>query len=398
MMSEIFSWMLFVMTTGFIFYWLLSFVFLKLGFYFNVGDLAVEFFRIWLKPLFLINLLWFLIIEIVFSLVYWTSFALLKIIPFLTPAILFVNSLHSENPGSMSWLFYSLIIFCVVMTPYFFLQFKLSFYFKRTIFTKIASSLNAKNSKFFGQSANIVLEQNLYTQLAAKDQEIMEWVEKSLQDFSSSKGNEDKRFSIKMTGTDHMSWEINNINAHFFEGLIEFHGIEKFYDRHGKTQYKLVLNKKLFDGIVIFVENILKDSWSPTIFETEQIFADNEPKNRKIHNSSFFTKLYSNLVFKSMASKTGAAYDDTNLQQYVVPEILKIKTNSLFQYIICDNQNLYMLVHTDLENTAFDLNMNIPVKNSIEYFEHDLELVKNAIGEIELILKVIEEKVYFFNN
>jgi hypothetical protein len=398
MMSEIFSWMLFVMTTGFIFYWLLSFVFLKLGFYFNVGDLAVEFFRIWLKPLFLINLLWFLIIEIVFSLVYWTSFALLKIIPFLTPAILFVNSLHSENPGSMSWLFYSLVIFCVVMTPYFFLQFKLSFYFKRTIFTKLASSLNAKNSKFLGQSANIVLDQNLYTRLAAKDQKIMEWVEKSLQDFSSSKGNEDKRFSIKMTGTDHMSWEINNINAHFFEGLIEFHGIEKFYDRHGKTQYKLVLNKKLFDGIVIFVENILKDSWSPTIFETEQIFADNEPKNRKIHNSSFFTKLYSNLVFKSMASKTGAAYDDTNLQQYVLPEILKIKTNSLFQYIICDNQNLYMLVHTDLENTAFDLNMNIPVKNSIEYFEHDLELVKNAIGEIELILKVIEEKEYFFNN
>jgi len=398
MMSEIFSWMLFVMTTGFIFYWLLSFFFFKLGFYFNVGDLAVEFFRIWLKPLFLINLLWFLIIEIVFSLVYWTSFALLKIIPFLTPAILFVNSLHSENPGSMSWLFYSLVIFCVVMTPYFFLQFKLSFYFKRTIFTKLASSLNAKNSKFFGQSANIVLDQNLYTRLAAKDQKIMEWVEKSLQDFSSAKGNEDKRFSIKMTGTDHMSWEINNINAHFFEGLIEFHGIEKFYDRHGKTQYKLVLNKKLFDGIVIFVENILKDSWSPAIFETEQIFADNEPKNRKIHNSSFFTKLYSNLVFKSMASKTGAAYDDTNLQQYVVPEILKIKTNSLFQYIICDNQNLYMLVHTDLENTAFDLNMNIPVKNSIEYFEHDLELVKNAIGEIELILKVIEEKEYFFNN
>jgi hypothetical protein len=398
MMSEIFSWMLFVMTTGFIFYWLLSFVFLKLGFYFNVGALAVEFFRIWLKPLFLINLLWFLIIEIVFSLVYWTSFALLKIIPFLTPAILFVNSLHSENPGSMSWLFYSLVIFCVVMTPYFFLQFKLSFYFKRTIFTKLASSLNAKNSKFLGQSANIVLDQNLYTRLAAKDQKIMEWVEKSLQDFSSSKENEDKRFSIKMTGTDHMSWEINNINAHFFEGLIEFHGIEKFYDRHGKTQYKLVLNKKLFDGIVIFVENILKDSWSPAIFETEQIFADNEPKNRKIHNSSFFTKLYSNLVFKSMASKTGAAYDDTNLQQYVLPEILKIKTNSLFQYIICDNQNLYMLVHTDLENTAFDLNMNIPVKNSIEYFEHDLELVKNAIGEIELILKVIEEKEYFFNN
>jgi hypothetical protein len=398
MMSEIFSWMLFVMTTGFIFYWLLSFVFLKLGFYFNVGALAVEFFRIWLKPLFLINLLWFLIIEIVFSLVYWTSFALLKIIPFLTPAILFVNSLHSENPGSMSWLFYSLVIFCVVMTPYFFLQFKLSFYFKRTIFTKLASSLNAKNSKFLGQSANIVLDQNLYTRLAAKDQKIMEWVEKSLQDFSSSKENEDKRFSIKMTGTDHMSWEINNINAHFFEGLIEFHGIEKFYDRHGKTQYKLVLNKKLFDGIVIFVENILKDSWSPAIFETEQIFADNEPKNRKIHNSSFFTKLYSNLVFKSMASKTGAAYDDTNLQQYVVPEILKIKTNSLFQYIICDNQNLYMLVHTDLENTAFDLNMNIPVKNSIEFFEHDLELVKNAIGEIELILKVIEEKEYFFNN
>ncbi|MFN9960431.1 MAG: hypothetical protein ACK55I_45690, partial [bacterium] len=101
-------------------------------------------FRLWLKPLFVINFSWFVVIEIVFSLVYWTTFVLLKILPFVTPAVLFVNGLHSNDPDIISWLFYSIIIYFIVMIPYFFLQYKLSFHFKKTIFTKLASSINAR--------------------------------------------------------------------------------------------------------------------------------------------------------------------------------------------------------------------------------------------------------------
>ena len=98
-------------------YWLISYCFLKLGSYFKVGTAGIEFFRLWLKPLFIINFSWFVVIEIIFSLVYWTTFVLLTILPFVKPAVLFVNGLHSNDPGIISWLIYSIIIFCIVMTP-----------------------------------------------------------------------------------------------------------------------------------------------------------------------------------------------------------------------------------------------------------------------------------------
>jgi len=63
----------------------------------------------------------------------------------------------------------------------------------------------------------------------------------------------------------------------------------------------------------------------------------------------------------------------------------------LFQYIVCDKKNLYLFIHTDLENTAFDLNMNIPVKNSLELFKQDLTIVHSAIGEIQLVMKFLED-------
>ncbi len=390
-MAEIISWTLVIMTGVFVSYWLITYLFLKLGFYFNVGFGTIEFFRIFLKPLFLINFSWFLLIEIVFSLVYWTSFLLLKIIPFLSPIFLFVNGFHAQEPAFFTWLFYSLIIYCLVMAPYFLLQYKLSYYFKRTIFTKLSSSLNAQKSNFIGQSGGVAIDQNVLTQIVAKEQNLKDWVTQSLQDFSTSKGNEDKRFSIQMTSTDHMSWEMNKIKANFFEAFIKFEGDEKYTVEDGVPKYKTTLSKELFDGIVIFVENAFEDTWKPTVFEAERLFNEKEKKNRTIHKQNFFIRLYDQLVFKTMATKKLAAYDNTTLQQYITPEILNVKTDSLFQYIVCDKKNLYLFIHTDLENTAFDLNMNIPVKTSMELFKQDLSLVHSAIGEIQIILKFLEE-------
>jgi hypothetical protein len=130
-MSELLSWIIFIMTFGFICYWLISYIFLKIGFYFRVGTGGIEFLRLWLKPLFIFNFSWFVVIEIVFSMVYWTTFVLLKILPIVTPAVLIVNRSHSNDPGFFPWLVYSLIIFCVVMIPYFILQVQLSFYLDR---------------------------------------------------------------------------------------------------------------------------------------------------------------------------------------------------------------------------------------------------------------------------
>ncbi len=390
-MSEVISWVIFIMTFGFIGYWLISYCFLKLGSYFKVGTAGIEFFRLWLKPLFIINFSWFVVIEIIFSLVYWTTFVLLTILPFVKPAVLFVNGLHSNDPGIISWLIYSIIIFCIVMTPYFILQNKLSFYFKKTIFTKLANSLNAKNVIFHGQSAKLNINQQLFTQLAAKDEIAKKWVTSSIEDFQSKPGNEDKRFSIRNIATDHMSWELDDFKTDFFEAVIEFDGEIKSIDNKGKVSYDSKYTKELFDGIVIIVENVFKEPWKPTVFETERVFIGKEKQNRTIHKQNFLIKLYNDIVFKSIATKTGVSYDNCLIEQFTEPEKLKIQTEPLFQYILCDQNNLYLFLKTELDGTSFDLNMNIPVKKSMELFKQDLDLVESAIGEISLILKYIED-------
>ena len=390
-MSEVLSWVIFLMTFGFIFYWLISYIFLKVGFYFNVGAGGIEFFRLWLKPLFVINFSWFVVIEIVFSLVYWTTFALLKILPFVTPAILFVNGFHSDDPGLFSWFFYSLIIYFIVMTPYFFLQYKLSFHFKKTIFNKLASSINTRSVQFHGQVSKLNLDQNLFTQLAARNVKAKQWVKDSIKDYESKPGNEDKRFSINNIATDHMSWEINNVKAEFFESVIEFDGEIKHVDKDGDVSYKSEFKEELFDGIVILVENIFREPWKPTVFETERIFIGKEKKNRTIHKQNFLIKLYDDIVFKSFATKAGVSYNNSLVEQFIEPDKLKIQTESLIQFILCDQNNLYLFLKTELEGTAFDLNMNIPTKKSMELFKQDLDLVQSAMGEISIILNYIED-------
>ena len=388
-MENLFSWLLVGMTGGFIVYWLISYLFLKLGSALNVGVGVIEFFRIWLKPLFFINFLWFLIIEIIFSLIYWTLFLLKSVIAFLIPVFKVMNSTHPEKGSFFWWLVISILIYIVVMTPYFFLQFKLSFHFKRTIFTKLAATFNAQKTKFHAQSRGLKINQNLFTQLAAKDSQVSQWVKNSLEDFSSKPGNEDKRFSISMTSTDYMSWEINNIKSDFFEAVINFKGEAKHTDSEGKTSYKTALEKELFDGIVILIEDALESPWSPTIFEIEQNFNEKKIKNRAIHKQNFLISLYNDIVFKTIATDSTAAYNNSQLTQYIVPEKLKINTDSVIPYIMCENRNIYLFLHTDLESTSFDLNMNLRVRESMELFKQDLTIVQTAISEIEPILTAI---------
>jgi hypothetical protein len=390
-MAELISWILLLMTFIFIIYWIITYLFLKIGFYLKVGIGTLEFFRLLLKPLFLINFFWFLIAEIVFSLIYWTKLLLFSVLNFISPVIIFLNSLHPNEYSIYMWIFYSFIIYTVVMIPYFTLQYKLSFYFKRTIFHKLAASFNAKEVNFLGQSFGISINQQLYKQLAAKDKETKDFVTKSIKDYSSNPGNEDWRFSIQMRSTDHMSWEVNKIKADFFEAVIEFRGEEKDETDEGKPKYITKLNKELFDGIVIFIENIFENTWMPTIFEVEQTYSLKKTKNRKIHKQNFLIKLYNDLVFNSIATNTAVNHNYSKIEQYFAPEMLKVKTNSLFQYIVCDENNIYLLLKTDLDSTAFDFNMNISVKDSIELFRQDLTLVSSAIGEIELILKSLEK-------
>jgi hypothetical protein len=390
-MSDLLSWIIFIMTFGFILYWLISYIFLNIGFYFRMGAGGIEFLRLWLKPLFIINFSWFVAIEILFSLVYWTTFVILKILPFVTPAILFVNGFHSDYPSFLDWGVYSIIIFCVVMTPYFILQFKLSFYFKKAIFTKLGKSINAKNIVFHGQSSKLNIDQNLFTQLAAKDEKSKNWVKSSIEDYQSNPGNEDKQFFITNTATDHMSWELNNIKADFFEAVIEFDGKIKTVDNKGKVCYKTTYEKVLFDGIVIIVENVFRESWKPTVFETERQIIDKGKKNRTIHEQSFLIKLYNDVVFKTLATKKIVSYEDSSIDQYFEPEKLKIQTESLFHYIFCDQNNLYLMLKTELEGSCFDLNMNISVKASMELFKKDLLLVESAMNEISHIMKYIED-------
>ena len=134
----------------------------------------------------------------------------------------------------------------------------------------------AKNIIYHGQSTKLNMNQQLFTQLASKDEIAKKWVKSSIEDFQSKCGNEDKRFSIASTATDHMYWELNGFKTDFFEAVIKFNGEIKTIDRKGKVSYKTEFTKELFDGIVIVVENVFKESWEPTVFETERIFIGKE--------------------------------------------------------------------------------------------------------------------------
>jgi hypothetical protein len=188
-----------------------------------------------------------------------------------------------------------------------------------------------------------------------------------------------------------MSWELNNVKADFFEAVIEFDGEIKRVNHKGKVRYISEYNKVLFDGIVIVVENVFRESWKPTVFETENQFIDKGKKNRTIHEENFFIKYYNEIVFKTLAKKEAVSYQNSSIDQYFEPEKLKIQTESLFQYIICDQNNLYLLLKTELDGSCFDLNMNISVQASMELFKQDLLLVEFAMNEISLILKYIED-------
>ena len=106
---------------------------------------------------------------------------------------------------------------------------------------------------------------------------------------------------------------------------------------------------------------------------------------------NFLIKIYDDIVFKSIATKAGVSYNNSLTEQFIEPYKLKIQTESLFQFILCDQNNLYLFLKTELEGTAFDLNMNIPTKKSMELFKQDLDLVQSAMGEISIILNYIED-------
>ncbi len=175
------------------------------------------------------------------------------------------------------------------------------------------------------------------------------------------------------------------MKADFYEAVILFDA-----SRKRKSGYKTAFEKELFDGIVILVENIFTEPWKPTVFETERVFTGKE-KNRTIHKQNFLIRFYNYLVFRTRATEKVAAYDNSFIDQYIEPGKLKIQTQSLFQYVFCDQKNLYLLLKTELDGTSFDLNMNIPVKDSMELFSQDLSLVATAMGEIQRILQFIED-------
>jgi hypothetical protein len=186
-----------------------------------------------------------------------------------------------------------------------------------------------------------------------------------------------------------MSWEINNVKSDFFEAVINFKGEVKYIDEKGRTNYRSALEKELFDGIVILIEDVLDKPCKPTIFEIEQNSYEKKSKNREIHKQGLLISLYNDVVFKSLATNSTVAYNNSLLTQYVSPEKLNVKTDSYIQYVMCENKSVYLFLHTDLENSSFDLNMNIRVRESMELFKQDLTLVNTAINEIKPILSAI---------
>ncbi len=389
-MEIFYSWALIIMTVGFAAYWLISFTFIKFGAYVNAGENVIEFFRLWLKPLFALNFTWYILIEIIYSLIYWTKFLLFSVLSFFSPLAGFLNYFKPKEAVFFWWLFWSIVIYLVVMIPYFYLQFKLSNHFKKIIFSKLSKSLSLNKAEFKGQIGGIAIPELFFPQIAYRYDNILDWIKTSIADYSNLKDKEPHRFNFDFVTMDYMSYEYNKRHIEFCEAEIKFKGEEMYIDNEGKRKYSTKIDEELFDGVVICFKDFFDRNRNLTILECENSLKGVEKKkHREIHKEKFLIRIYKEIIFKSLATQIAPTYQSLNIEDCIQPKKIKLETQGNIQYLICEQKNLFLFLHTDLESTAFELNMNISVKQSMELFKQDLSLVIQTVNEIDAISKAI---------
>lgn len=370
-------------TAAFGVYWLGTVIILVIGSIFRCGLPFLEFMRVWIKPLFWMNFVYFAVAELIFSAIYWSSYAFMRLTGFMSP----MNSLFrmvqpssGTDPELSVWLILSVILFLVIMTPYIFIHARVTNFFKRYVLKMLSPEFGITKSKFINQAPHKLLPSEFVRTVIGTQPTARNWIR------SCSEPKSKNEFDIQTSNEDHMYWEYNGQSVNFWETQVEFiKGIPK-KDSEGRT-YHTQDWRTFFDGLAIRLGNVLPSAWDKTLFEITLT-----PKTKKLHRPIVKRGFFISIIEGYLQGKgKHGSQKNTKLEDYPESVIrIDIDGDHKFRYIGAEGKNLYMFIETDSDGSMFDFNMNIDTKDSLELFREDLELVKYHLNLSSLVINKIE--------
>ncbi|MBF0266872.1 MAG: hypothetical protein HQL46_16535 [Gammaproteobacteria bacterium] len=401
-MDTIINFLVFL-TPVFIVYWILSMVFVSIGQLVNGGNLFLGFMRLWVKPLFLMNFVYFVVAEVIFSAVYWGGYVFSKIaslsyIGFIgRPLEIFYNFLFRIIPTSSggdgafeTYLFISVVIFFIIMIPYIVVHLRLTSFFKKAIFKNITTELKISEAQFITQSPGKLLPSELVNYLVSQDTKAKNWIVKTFEEQSSNFQGDPKKFSLGTMNADHMKWTLNNQHFECWESRIDIDRKTPSRDSEDKLSYKSDKHTCL-DGLVIKVNDIFTHEVGTKLYEVNS--AIQTAINREQHAQGFWIS-----IIEIFSRGVGKHQNESNTSLDDFPDTLfniKLNDSLNLKYAGTQGKSLYLFIETRLDGTMFDFNQNIPVSKSIELFLEDLQFVLKhcqLVGEVKQVIQSLESE------
>ena len=375
-MTEILSTAFLLYTAVFAAYWTTSAALLLQD---RGGELRfLEFMRLWIKPLFWMNLSYFVVVEITFSAVYWAGIATIRFSTWLTGwswltypmegMFRLVNGVRGEDPYVSLWLIISIVLFAVVMAPYSFVHRRLGLRFKQLAFRIASTSIGVRSAEVISQAPSKLLPSALVCQLVSSFPRPRRSIH-SIFSRANSDRDPPRKFEINAHNSNHMSWDIADTSTEFWESEIAFD--EQTINERGSgydsdtTTY--------FDGIVLRVEDAMDEEWEPSLFRVENVHGV-ATDSRSRHGQQGFWMRVIDLLGRGLA--THATSEDSTSTSYPaqIPH-LDIELGGKVAFVGVDRRTLFLFVPTGFEGGGFELPMNVGVRESVAAFERELQRI-----------------------
>ena len=405
-MDEIFYFFV-LLTPIIVCYWILSFALVTVGARIGGGKGFLEFLRLWLKPLFWMNFIYFLAFEALVSIVYWAGYALVSASSVRTPwpFLNFVQKILSSifaplydalfraigtggsgGAGFAAWVFISLLLFVIIMIPYKIVHRRTTAFFKKLIFRDLCRSHGLPNGKFITQTPSNMLPSHLVRRIASSKDTAREWIISAFRENQLGFEGDPRKFHLGAHNADHMQWEIEGRVVDFWESNIYLLKRSPYRDEKEKLAYKRKY-ETCFDGVAIRINDVLPAGWSPDLYAIGEGPATG---HRAQHKQGILLTLIEAIL---RGSGSHGSEQDSGLDQYpvAITELDVGKEHSL-RFVGVDQKSLYMFLETGLEGTMFNFNMNTKIARSEALFLEDLQLVLHHYQMIDRVLASLDEQ------
>ncbi len=359
-------------TLIFVAYWVGTLVIFTIGRFAALGLWFLGFMRLWIKPLFWMNFLYFAVVEAIFSAIYWLSYGLMNLTGFMRPMNALFRAVQpsaGNNPAVETWLFISILIFAVIMIPYMFIHVRVSHYFKRSLLNLLAPEFALDKARLVSQAPDRLLPTSFVRAVVASDADERAWIEACFDP------DVDQKFELSTTNADHFSCETGGKPVDFWESQVMIKRLSPVTDSDGKKRYEGD-HRTVFDGIVLRLEGVMPSNWTAEMFVVEPD-AKSVADHRERHKQGFFIWIVE-MLNQGGANHGSAASSKPGDYPESLPNLNPANSGKI-RFAGVESDNLYLFVETGLEGTAFDMNQNIGIRRNMELFRKDLEMVRQHL-------------------